>query len=131
MNAAIYLGGTVLGNVKDVTLSLETGEADITTRANQGWRATAATLRECTAEWQMVWKEADAGLAAIRTAWLNNETVEMEILTAPKEEAGSEGPVGKFVITNFSRNEALEEAITYDVSAKLAEFEEWYIGDGT
>lgn len=27
-----------LGNTKDVTLNLETGEADVTTRANQGWR---------------------------------------------------------------------------------------------
>ena len=27
--------------------SFEAGEADITTRANQGWRATAPTLREC------------------------------------------------------------------------------------
>ena len=34
---------TELTNAKDVTLNLETGEADITTRANNGWRATAAT----------------------------------------------------------------------------------------
>lgn len=34
---------TELGNVKDVTLSLETGEADVTTRANAGWKATIGT----------------------------------------------------------------------------------------
>ena len=34
-----------LTNVRDVTLSLETGEADVTTRANLGWRATVGTLK--------------------------------------------------------------------------------------
>ena len=51
MNAKIYQGPpdtalaslTEMGNVRDVTLSLEAGEADITTRANSGWRATAPT----------------------------------------------------------------------------------------
>ncbi len=31
-------------NVKDLTLSLEAGEADVTTRGNGGWRATIATF---------------------------------------------------------------------------------------
>jgi len=52
---------TELANVKDVTLSLETGEADVTTRANSGWRATVATLKEATVEFEMVWDTADAG----------------------------------------------------------------------
>ena len=60
MNAKLYYGAagasaaTEMGNVKDVTLTLEAGEADVTTRANAGWRATAPTLRECTAEFEMV-----------------------------------------------------------------------------
>ena len=32
---------------------------------------------------------------------------------------------GSFSITSFSRNEALEEAITVSVTAKLAVFDEW------
>ena len=48
MNAKIYQGptGTALAsltemdNVKDVTLNLEAGEADVTTRANQGCPST-------------------------------------------------------------------------------------------
>ncbi|MCK6458214.1 MAG: hypothetical protein L6Q92_17005, partial [Phycisphaerae bacterium] len=45
---------TELANVKDVTLSLETGEADVTTRANSGWRAIVATLKEASVEFEMV-----------------------------------------------------------------------------
>ena len=33
-------------NVRDVTLNLEAGEADVTTRGNNGWRATVATLKD-------------------------------------------------------------------------------------
>jgi len=44
------IGGTPtwveLTNVKNVTLNLQKGEADVTTRANNGWKATAGTLKE-------------------------------------------------------------------------------------
>lgn len=128
MNAKIYFGvdgATELDNVKDVTLTMEAGEADITTRANDGWRATAPTLRECTAEFEMVWRPGDAGFDAIKDAFLTNVTIELMILDGAKTTNGSQGPHGLFSITNFSRNEALEEAITVSVTAKLAEYEEW------
>jgi len=129
MNAKIYYGAagstasTELTNVKDVTLSLEAGEADVTTRANQGWRATAPTLRECTAEFEMQWKPSDAGFQAVKDAFLSAGTIALLILT---EEDG-EGPDGDFSITGFSRSEPLEESITVSVTAKLAVFREWKV----
>ena len=129
MNAKIYFGtagstaATELTNVKDVTMSLEAGEADVTTRANQGWRATAPTLRECTAEFEMQWKPSDAGFEAVKTAFLSAGTIALLILT---EEDG-EGPDGDFSITGFSRSEPLEESITVSVTAKLAVFREWKV----
>ena len=135
MNAKIYQGaaGSALaalaemGNVRDVTLTLEAGEADITTRANSGWRATAPTLRECTAEFEMVWKPGDAGFDAVKNAFLTSATLEFAILDQDKATTGAQGPKGSFSITSFSRNEALEEAITVSVTAKLAEFDEWVV----
>jgi len=133
MNAKIYQGPTgtdlasltEMSNVKDVTLNLEAGEADVTTRANQGWRATAPTLRECTAEFEMLWKPGDAGFDAIKTAFLTSATLALAVLTGEKATSGTEGPRGDFSITNFSRNEALEEGVTVSVTAKLAKFTEW------
>ena len=138
MNAKIYQGVadallaalTEMGNVKDVTLTLEAGEADITTRGNDGWRATAPTLRECSAEFEMLWKPGDAGFDAIKTAFLSNSTIELAILDGPRDVEGNQGPKGQFSITNFSRNEALEEAITVSVTAKLAAFDEWTVVPG-
>jgi TP901-1 family phage major tail protein len=116
---------TEMANVRDVTLNLEAGEADVTTRANSGWRATTPTLRECTCEFQMVWKPGDSGFDAIKAAFLGGTTIELAILDQARETAGAQGPKGSFSITSFSRNEALEEAITVSVTAKLAEFDEW------
>ena len=127
MNAKLYYGAagasaaTEMGNVKDVTLTLEAGEADVTTRANAGWRATAPTLRECTAEFEMVWDPTDAGFTAIKNAFLTAGMVALKIL----DKTGGQGPDGDFAITSFSRNEALEEAITVSVTAKLALFRNW------
>ena len=133
MNAKIYQGTagaelaalTEMANVKDVTLNLESGEADVTTRANQGWRATAPTLRECTAEFEMLWKPGDAGFDAVKTAFLTSGSIRLAVLTGDRAASGTEGPLGDFSITNFSRNEPLEEGVTVSVTAKLAVFAEW------
>lgn len=92
MNAKIYQGAaggdlaslTEMSNVKDVTLNLEAGEADVTTRGNQGWRATAPTLRECTVEFEMLWNPGDAGFEAIKTAFLSSGTLRLAV----KEQLG-------------------------------------------
>ena len=117
---------TELGNVTDVTLNMEAGEADITTRANSGWRATAPTLRECTLEFEMLWKPGDAGFEAIKTAYLGSDEIAFAALTEAHTVTGSEGPVGNFSITNFSRSEPLEEGIKVSVTAKLSAFGSWY-----
>lgn len=132
-DAKIYQGAaggdlaalTEMGNVKDVTLTLEAGEADVTTRANSGWRATAPTLRECSCEFEMVWKPGDAGFDAIKTAFLGGSTLELAILDQARDVSGAQGPKGSFAITGFSRSEALEEAIMVSVTAKLSAFDEW------
>ncbi len=120
MDAKLFFGvagataTTELSNVKDVTLNLETGEADVTTRANQGWRAVAATLKSGTVEFEMIWDTGDAGFAAIKDAYFNNTPIALAILDG----TDGEGLDADFSITNFSRNEPLEEALTVSVTAK-------------
>ena len=105
-------------NVKDLTLSLEAGEADVTTRGNGGWRATIATLKDGSLEFEMVWDTADDDFTAIRTAFLTNGTVEFAVLDGPVGTSGSQGLRAAMAITNFSRSEPLEEAIKVSVTAK-------------
>ena len=133
MNAKIYYGEaeaelstlTEMTNVRDVTLTLEAGEADVTTRANKGWRSTAPTLRECTVEFEMLWIQSDAGFQAVKTAFLAATLVRLAVLTGESDAAGTEGPVGDFCVTKFDRNEPLDGEVEVDVTLKLAKFTAW------
>jgi len=107
-------------NVRDVTLNLETGEADVTTRANSGWRATAATLKEASVEFEMVWDTADAGFTAIKDAFFDGESIDLAVMDGDITQNGTQGLRAEFSITSFSRSEPLEEAITVSVTAKPA-----------
>ena len=105
-------------NVRDVTLSLEAGEADVTTRGNNGWRATVATLKDASVEFDMVWDTEDTDFAAIRDAFLNREAIQFAVMDGDITTAGSQGLKAYCMVTAFSRNEALEEAITVSVTIK-------------
>lgn len=107
-----------LTNVKDVTLNLETGEADVTTRGNAGWRATVATLRDGSIELEMVWDTADPGFTAIKDAYFNNTPIGFAVMDGDLGTPGTQGLQANFSITNFTRNESLEEAISVSVTAK-------------
>jgi len=119
-------GWTELSNTKDVTLNLETGEADITTRANNGWRATAATLKDGSIEFEMLWDTGDAGFTALQTAWENAGEVALAAMDGDIATAGSQGLASNFTVTNFSRNEPLEEAVTVSVTVKPSSYTTWY-----
>ena len=135
MNAKIYQGAadaaigalTEMSNVKDVTLNLEAAEADVTSRANAGWEATAATLRSATVDFEMVWKPGDAGFTAIKDAYLAGTVIELAVMDQDRATSGAQGLKGNFTITNFSRGEALTEGIMATVTAKLAKFNAWHV----
>jgi len=105
-------------NVKDLTLNLEAGEADVTTRGNNGWRATVATLKDGSIEFEMVWDTADTGFTAIQQAYFGNAPIEFAVMDGGITASGSQGLRATFSITKFSRNEPLEEAVTVSVTAK-------------
>lgn len=104
-----------LGNTRDVTLPLEKATADATVRANQGWRAKVATLKEAPLEFEMVWDTADAGFAAIRDAFLNDEIIGFQVL----DEAAGEGLQADFMISRFERTEPLEDVMKVAVTAEV------------
>lgn len=112
---------TEMGNAKDVTLTLEKGEADVTTRANNTWRATVGTLKDGSVEFESNWKKTDAGFAKIFNAWLNDTPIAFAVLDGDKAVAGTEGLWADFAVINISRSEPLEEAITATITLKPTE----------
>jgi len=108
----------LVGNVKDLTLNLESAEADVTTRANNGWRATVPTLNDASIEFEMVWDTGDADFTAIKDAYINKTTIEFLVLDGLVATTGSQGLRATCSIASFTRNEELEEALSVSVSAK-------------
>jgi len=133
MDCKVYYGaaGTALASLTELTqvrkagFSGETGEADVTTRGNGGWKASASTLRSLSGEMEIVFKPGDAGYEALRDAWKGNTLVSLAVLTGGSTVAGSEGPHGDFAVTGFNRSEELEEGVVVSVTVKLNKFTAW------
>ena len=105
-------------NVKDLTLNLEAGEADVTTRGNNGWRATMAALKDGSIDFGMVWDTGDADFTAIKNAFFGTSSIEFAVMSGPINDPTSEGLRASFQITKFTKNEPLEESQGVDVTAK-------------
>jgi hypothetical protein len=104
------------GNVKDVTISGDAGEADVTTRRNNGFRATAATLKEFTIETELQVITGEPFYDAVRAAWLASSEIRLATLT---EEDG-DGFMGDFTVTGFQNAQPLEESQTVSVTFKIS-----------
>jgi len=107
-------------NVKNVTLNLETGEADVTTRANNGWRATEPTLKDASCDFEMNWDTTDAGFSAIQNAFFNKTAIELEIMDSDRTVALAEGLRATFKVSKFTKTEDLEQAQAVSVTVKPA-----------
>jgi predicted secreted protein len=120
MNCKLYQGvagstaTNLMDNVKDLALNLSTGEADVTTRGNDGWRATVGTLKDGSVEFSMVWDTEDAGFSALKDAFFGNTAIALLVLDG----TDGSGLDADFSVINFTRTENLEEAVTVDVSCK-------------
>jgi len=126
MNAKLYYDadgvdeGTwaEIENVKDLTLNLEGGEADVTTRGNDGWKATVQTLKDASIEFEMVWDTVDAAFAALKDAFMDNTSIGIAVMDGDIEVDGNEGLTANCAVINFSRAEPLEDAIKVNVTLK-------------
>ena len=119
MNCELYRGtagttaDTLMNNVTDVSVSMEQEEADVTTRGNNGYRATVGTLKNGTIEWSMIWDTSDADFAAIYAAY--NTGAPIALFASDGDGSGLDAD---FAITNFSQEQSLTEAVTVSITAK-------------
>jgi len=119
---AAGIGGTPtwteLTNVKNVTVNLQKGEADVTTRGNNGWKASVGTLKEGSIEFEMVWDTEDAGFAALQAAYFGDTAIGIAAMDGDITEAGRRGLWADMAVIDFSREEPLEEALSVKVTLK-------------
>jgi len=106
---------TEVTNVKDLTLNLESGEADVTTRATKGWKASAATLKEASLEFTILYDTEDADFTAFQAAYFGNTPLALFVSDGQDTAHGLDAD---FSITAFSVEQPLEEAISVSITAK-------------
>lgn len=102
---------------RDVTLNLEAGEADASTRASV-WREMLQTLKDAGIEFELASDSEDAEFTAIKDAFFNNTTLDILALDGGSGVSGSQGLRMISVVTAFSRSEPLEETVTISVTIK-------------
>ena len=73
----------------------------------------AATLKEASVEFEMIWDTADSGFTAIQQAYFGNSALSLFV-----SDGDGNGLDADFVVTSFSRSEPLEEALKVSVTCK-------------
>ena len=135
LDAVLYRGTagtkatTEVTNVKDLTINLESGEADVTTRATEGRKAAVATLKEGSLEFGMLYDTADADFQAFQSAYFSNTPMALFV----SDGAGT-GLDADFSITGFNITQNQEEAMTVSVKAKptaSTRAPQWVSGSGS
>ena len=108
----------LVANIRDATLGLEKGEADVSTRGGNGWEQIVSTLKSANIQFSMVWDTGDEDFEALKDAFINNTLIDMWFVDGDTSTSGNQGLRAEFEVTGFSRNEQLREALTVDVTLK-------------
>lgn len=113
-------------NIIDATTNLTKDEADITTRANAGWRARVGTLKDGGVDIEMLWDTDDEAFAAMLTAYLDNSLIALAIMDGDIDVTGSEGLTANFSVMDVTRGEQLAEGVKATVKAVPSTVIAWY-----
>lgn len=107
---------TAINPVTDVTINMESGEADVTSRAADGWEQVLAGLKTASIEFEVIWDSADTGVQALRQSFENGTA----IYVAAMDDLLSTGNGWTFhgVVMQFGRTEALREGMKCPVVIK-------------
>jgi hypothetical protein len=109
---------TLISNVKDVTLSLEKDEVDVTTRASGGFKEYADGLIDASVNFSMLWDTADTAFTALQTAFFAKTSVEALVCDGVYSTVGTQGLRAICMVKSFSRGENLGEALTVDITVR-------------
>lgn len=116
---------TEFDNVRDLEITTDTDEIDITTRANSGFRATAATIKDSTIEFEALWKVNDTNFNAIQSAWDSSGEIAAMALDGDRTVANNSGLIGNFTVPGFSRSEPIADAMKVSITLKGSSFNSW------
>jgi len=107
------------GNVRNVRQNFEIGKADVTTRDGNGWRQFAPTIANGGLEFETIW-DPDDPLTTALLVDVAIARVSVWAIALDKTTTGGQGLWADYVVTDFSRNEDLEEALVLNITMEPA-----------
>lgn len=112
-NTGTYLSPTwtKITGIRDLTLNLDSEQADVATRETGRWSAKAVVELTASVDIEMIWRTANTHFAAFRTTYINTSTIEVLILDGPVTTPGSEGLRMESQVGKISRPEPLKDAM--------------------
>lgn len=110
--------------VKNITRTIEKGEADASIRGHNGWGAVLSTLKRGEVQLEMVYDDADADMIALHKVFNSsvgataNTTIGLAVLTGDKATVGVRGLWADFEVLHIENSEPLEEAQMVTITVK-------------
>jgi hypothetical protein len=113
---------TEISTVKDLSIPIEAGEVNLTTRQNGGWEATEAGVFKASMEIPLIYDPANAGVAALMKAYLTRGHVALAVLDGDKATDGTQGLWADFSVLKMDKGEEIENAqmVTFTVKPGLS-----------
>lgn len=109
--------------VRNVNIPLTKGEADVSTRDNNGWEAVLGTLKKASIEIECIFDPEKENQQMLVSAYMTNSNVALALLGGDKADAGTQGLWADFQVTGMTKGEELEEGqvVTFTVRPALTD----------
>lgn len=108
----------LVNTVRDVSLNLETGKADASSRGST-FRQFLPTLRTAPLEFKIIGDTSAAEYDIFRDAWVNGTSIDMAVSESTIATSSNEYWRGIYGVFGFKRSEPLEDVDTVDVAMDL------------
>lgn len=108
---------------KDVTLSIQIDQADISDRQS-GYKKFWDAQKEVTLSGAITYRQGNSNFDALRAAALAGTAIQFYILDGDSTTSGNQGLKVYMKIFGFDSNQPLSEGVTYDLELKPTYFEE-------
>lgn len=138
-DAKLYYGAAVVGagadpsatswteltKARDVSLGIDVGESDASTRASS-WKYSRPNLKAGGLEIELLWDNTNAGQTALRDACLNGTPISMACMDGSIAVTGSQGFVSNMNVYGFNRPEPLTDGVMLTITVKPHSEAQWY-----
>ena len=108
----LKIGTDTIGIIRDATFTVSGATVDVTARDSSKWREKLMNIKEWSISGQMLYKKADVGMDAIRTAALAGTKL-INVMFIFKELEGFKGDV---FVAEGAWGAPLEDGVTLDVT---------------